>query len=100
MEGNSMNNPRLATIIIGLAAALPAVTAAAEFALPAYQADYSVARNSLRIGEAHFTLAPESDGSYTYKSVTQPAGLAALFVSDVVTQNSHFDLQGGRPRPL
>ena len=92
------------TFSVALAAAAhagsTAPAAADAFPIPAYQADYSVARNSLRIGNAHFSLAANGDGSYTYQSITKPAGLAAVFVSDVVTESSHFDLKDGRPHPL
>lgn len=83
-------------VCIGLSAAV--VAGETGFIVPPYQADYSVARNSLGIGNARFTLAANADGSYTYQSVTKPAGLAAIFVSDVVTESSHFDLKDGRPR--
>ena len=69
-------------------------------AIPAYHADYSVARNSLSIGLAKFTLVENGDGSYTYQSVTRPTGVAALFFSDVVTETTHFEIDDGQPRSL
>ncbi len=77
-----------AALWLGLAAA----AAADSLAIPAYHADYSVTRNSLAIGVAKFTLAENGDGSYTYQSVTRPAGVAALFFSDVVTETTHFEV--------
>ncbi len=85
-----------ASLWLGLATA----AAAGDLAIPPYHADYSVARNSLTIGIAKFTLTQNSDGSYTYQSVTRPAGVAALFFSDVVTESTHFELADGAPRSL
>lgn len=65
-----------------------------------FQARYSLARNSLTLGVSDFTLAHEADGSYTYKSVSRPTGLASLFAGDVITETSHFQLVDGRPRSL
>lgn len=65
-----------------------------------FQARYSLARNSLTLGASDFTLLHETDGSYTYKSVSRPTGLASLFASDVITETSHFQLVDGRPRSL
>ena len=89
----------IAGTAILLLATLPAVRADG-LTVPPYQAGYSVARNSLTIGAAKFTLAENSDGSYTYQSVTRPAGVAALFFSDVVTETTHFELDDGEPRSL
>lgn len=62
----------------------------AEPRIPLYQANYSVGRNSLRIGTASFSLTQNKNGTYTYTSVSKAAGLAALFLSDVITETSRF----------
>ena len=73
---------------------------AATAAIPLYHATYSVGRNDLHIGTAVFSLTKNQNGTYTYQSVTQPAGLVSLFRSDVITETSHFSLVDGAPRSL
>lgn len=73
---------------------------AGNVSIPLYHASYSVSRNDFRVGTADFTLSREQDGSYRYKSVTQPTGLAALFFSDVITETSQFTLKDGKPESL
>ena len=73
---------------------------AADTHIPLYHASYSVSRNDFRVGVAEFTLARSPDGNYSYKSVTQPTGLAALFFSDVITESSQFTLRDGKPESL
>ncbi|MGH8377771.1 MAG: DUF3108 domain-containing protein, partial [Gammaproteobacteria bacterium] len=68
--------------------------------IPLYHATYSVDRNDLRIGTANFSLTQNKDGTYTYQSVTQASGLAALFFSDVITETSHFTVSNGHLQPL
>ncbi len=68
--------------------------------IPLYHASYAAYRNSLRIGNADFALTRDPAGSYIYQSVTRPAGLVALFVSDVVTETSRFAVENGRLQPL
>ena len=68
--------------------------------LESYHADYSLARNSLTLGTARFSLEPDDTGSYLYESVSHATGLAALFASDVITQKSRFEVVGGQPRSL
>lgn len=69
-------------------------------AIPLYHASYSVGRNDLHIGTAQFSLSQEKNGTYTYKSVTQAVGLAALFFSDIITETSHFAVNNDRLQPL
>src|SRR5579859_1512169 len=86
------------TVLLGL---LPVMAARSDSGVfPSYRADYSLARNSLTIGTASFSLRPDGEGDYVYKSVSHASGLAALFVGDVITQMSRFDIAGGQPRPL
>jgi len=71
-----------------------------DFAIPPYEAHYSVAWGGLHVGDMEVTLSRQPDGSYQYKSITDPAGLASLFASDVVTEISEFELTGEGPRSL
>ena len=93
-----MMRPIAFTVLLLLGASTAAT--ADGLAIPPYHADYSVARNNLSIGVAKFTLSENGDGSYTYQSVTRPAGVAALFFSDVVTETTHFEIEDGAPRSL
>ena len=74
--------------------------AAATPTIPLYRATYSVGRNNLHVGNAQFSLTKSKNGLYTYESVTQAAGLAALFFGDVITETSHFTFTNGRLQPL
>lgn len=76
------------------------VARGAELQIPLYQATYSVGRNDLRIGIASFSLIQNQDGTYTYTSISKAAGLAALFVRDVVTETSHFKVSDGKLQSL
>ena len=82
-----------------LCGVLEAAQAAAP-AIPLYHATYSAGRGSLRVGTARFSLTRNDDGSYTYRSVTKPAGLMALFFDDVVTETSRFTLAGDHLQSL
>jgi hypothetical protein len=76
------------------------VASAADTHIPLYHASYAVSRNGFQIGTAEFSLTRNPDGSYSYRSITQPTGLAALFFSDVITESSQFALKDGRPESL
>jgi len=90
-----------AGMIVALLGLLPIAGARGDDGVLApYHADYSLARNSLTLGTAHFSLGPDGAGSYLYKSVSHATGLAALFASDVITQKSRFEVVDGQPRPL
>lgn len=73
---------------------------AAEPHIPLYHATYAASRNDLRIGTAQFSLVHNHDGSYNYKSITRPSGLAALFFSDVITETSTFRVRNGQLQSL
>ena len=68
--------------------------------IPLYHATYSLERNDLHIGNAEFSVTRNANGTYTYQSVTQPAGLLSLFLHTVITETSHFTLTNGQPRSL
>lgn len=82
-----------------LAFALSTATAA-PLAIPLYHATYSVNRNDLHLGNAQFSLTRNANGTYAYKSVTRASGLASLFFSDVITELSYFEVNGGHLQPL
>ena len=46
------------------------------------------------------TLTRDGDGSYRFESTSHAIGFAAMFVKDVITETSRFEMVDGRPRPL
>lgn len=73
---------------------------ASGFPIPPYQASYSIAWGGMHVGNMEINLSREKGGNYRYRSVTNPAGLASLFASDVVTETSEFEMDGDMPRSL
>lgn len=88
---------RWVVAIAALLACLPAI-AAADGLMP-FKASY---QGSVSVGSlvCEMALTHDADGSYTLQSSSHAVGLAALFVSDVITETSRFEMVGGRPRPL
>ncbi len=80
-----------------LLACLP-LAAQAEGLMP-FKAEYN---GSVSVGSlvCEMTLSRDADGSYTYESTSHAVGLAAMFVKDVITETSRFEMVDGRPRPL
>lgn len=66
--------------------------------LSPYTANYDFERKGIGSGKSTFTLAKQADGSYEYKSVLHPTGIASLLAKDV-TQTSDFKMVNGRPQP-
>ena len=68
-------------------------------ALTPYKATYegSVSLGSLA---CQISLGQNTDGSYTYRSESHAIGFAAVFLKDVITETSRFDMVDGRPRAL
>ena len=62
-----------------------------------YSADYDLERKGIGSAKANFTLTKQTDGSYEYKSVLHPTGIASLLLGDV-TQTSDFKLVSNRPQ--
>ncbi|HSN17586.1 MAG TPA: DUF3108 domain-containing protein [Gammaproteobacteria bacterium] len=61
-----------------------------------YTATYHLNRKGIGSANATFTLSKQADGSYEYKSVLHPTGIASLLLGDV-TQTSDFKLVNDRP---
>jgi hypothetical protein len=89
-----------ATLLLGSAMFAAAADHDESFPIPLHQASYAVALGGLHIGDAHFTLSRDDDGSYRYQSVTHTAGLVALLKHDIVTETTHFLVEGSRLQPL
>jgi hypothetical protein len=62
-----------------------------------YTANYHLDRKGIGSANATFTLAKQADGSYEYKSMLHPTGIASLLMGDV-TQTSDFKVVNGRPQ--
>lgn len=65
--------------------------------LSPYTANYDMERKGIGSAKGTFTLTKQADGSYEYKSVLHPTGLAALVAKDI-TQVSDFKVVNGRPQ--
>lgn len=80
-----------------LLAALPLAAQPGELTL--FKAEYagSVSLGSLA---CRMTLTHNADGSYTLESSSHAVGFASMFVKDVVTETSRFEMHDGRLRPL
>src|SRR5579863_8912384 len=86
---------RIAAIAV-LLACLPAVAAAGLIPIKAsYEGSVSLGTLGCQM-----TLTQDADGSYTLRSTSHAVGFAAMFVKDVVTETSRFEMVDGRPRPL
>jgi hypothetical protein len=86
----------MALLTAGLLISAGAMADAARFS--SYTANYDFERKGIGSGKSTFTLTKQADGSYEYKSVLHPTGIAALLAKDV-TQTSDFKLVDGRPQP-
>lgn len=70
-------------------------------ALPdAFRAEFTVTSNGTRIGRTVWTLEPQEDGRYLFRSVTRATGLLSLLFSGERTEESLWTLHDGRVRPL
>jgi hypothetical protein len=87
---------KMALLTAGLMISAAAMADAAQFS--PYTANYDFERKGIGSGKSTFTLDKQADGSYEYKSVLHPTGIAALLAKDV-TQTSDFKLVNGRPQP-
>src|SRR6185312_9913932 len=85
----------MALLTASLLVSAAAMADAAQFS--PYTANYDFERKGIGSGKSTFTLAKQADGSYAYKSVLHPTGIAGL-VSKDVTQTSDFKVVGGRPQ--
>jgi hypothetical protein len=85
----------MALLTAGLLISAGAMADATQFS--PYSADYDMERKGIGSAKGTFTLTKQADGSYEYKSVLHPTGLAALVAKDI-TQTSDFKLVNGRPQ--
>jgi hypothetical protein len=69
-------------------------SAQAAFALPAaFQANYSVAKGSMTLGNLHVTLKYSGD-NYQYHKYTKATGIAALLTGIKITENTDGQFSG------
>ena len=74
-------------------------SAQASFALPAaFQANYSVAKGSMNLGNLHASL-KYSGNNYQYHKFTQATGLAALLTGIKITENTDGQFSGQNISP-
>jgi len=71
----------------------------AAVAMPAaFQADYSVAKGSMNLGNLHTSL-KYAGNRYTYHKYTKSSGLAALLTGIKITENTNGQISGQNIRP-
>ena len=91
---------RIAVALILLAAASTALATTSAKSAPKsiepFNATYQLLRGNLPVAEVQRTLKKLSDGRFQYESTSRGIGLAALFVKDVITEESQwrFGTQG------
>jgi Flp pilus assembly protein TadG len=92
-----MNKKILEMVLLtaGLLISAAAMADAAQFS--PYSANYDMERKGIGSANGTFTLTKQADGSYEYKSVLHPTGIAALVAKDI-TQTSDFKVVNGRPQ--
>ncbi|MDZ7663525.1 DUF3108 domain-containing protein [Thiohalophilus sp.] len=83
--------------LLSLLLALPGWVSAQ---LPALDIEYSVSRNNLNLGGTHRKLLQTGSDEYVMRAKTKAEGFAAIFVSDIVRETSHFRLVDGQIQPL
>jgi hypothetical protein len=86
--------------IIGSAfLSLAALTTQAVAAMPsAFQADYTVAKGSMKLGNLHTSLKINGN-RYAYNKYTKSSGLAALLTGIKITENTSGQISGQNLRP-
>ena len=82
-----------------LAISLPMHAPAESIGITPYKAAY---QGSVSVGSlaCQMALERDADGSYTFRSTSHAIGFAAMFLKDVITETSRFEVVDGRPRAL
>lgn len=81
-------------------AALLLLLPAPVLALPEFNAVYEFERGRMTIGETRMTLERTQDNIYRYTSHAEAVGFIAVFVDDVIEEESIFHFENGRFRPV
>ncbi len=78
-----------------------ATTSSAESSvkLQSFTAEYQLKRGHMIIGKVTTSLKLETDGRYTYTSITKPVGIVAAFSKDVITETSQGKIAGKQVIP-
>lgn len=83
------------------AAALYLIGACSAAAAPqAFNAQYTVNKGGIPIGEMTRTLSKQAGGQYSYESVTVASGLLSLLVREKIVERSVWDYKDGAIRAL
>ncbi len=94
MAGISYIRIALISIWISLIATSSAISADNNHALQPFTAQYQLNRGGMIIGKVTNTLQLDADGNYTYRSVTIPVGIVAVFSKDKITEESRGTIHG------
>lgn len=84
---------RFRTILLLTSLALTAALPAAAGLTP-YRATYGLSYGGVMVGEAVYELDIDGDGNVLFNARAAPKGIAALFTSDVVSEQSRLRLDG------
>ena len=85
--------------ILGVAFASLLLAQAPAMAMPsAFQADYTVAKGSMKLGNLHTSLKINGN-RYSYHKYTKSSGLAALLTGIKITENTDGQISGQNLRP-
>ncbi len=85
--------------ILGIAFASLLLAQAPAMAIPsAFQADYTVAKGSMKLGNLHTSLKINGN-RYSYHKYTKSSGLAALLTGIKITENTNGQISGQNLRP-
>ncbi len=94
MAGTGNIRIALISIWICLISAAPAISADNTPGLQPFTAQYQLNRGGMIIGKVTNTLQLDADGTYTYRSVTIPVGIVAVFSKDKITEESRGTIRG------
>ena len=87
--------------LFGLVQAVIVPTRAAdELPVAPFVAQYTVYGKGVPLGEAMLKLSDVGDGRYRMWSDVRPSGLAALLVSDQISEQAEGEFYDGAPHPL
>jgi hypothetical protein len=97
---NQVRHIGVTLLLIGICLFSPAITLAQSVSnLQPFTAEYQLNRGRMLIGKVINTLRLDSDGSYTYTSVTKPVGIVAAFSKDKITEISQGKIINNQVAP-
>ena len=94
-----MNISKMSKTLVGFIFTLALLSTQAAMALPkAFQADYSVSKGSMKLGNLRTSL-KYSGNKYSYHKYTKATGFAALLTGIKITENTDGQFSGQQIQP-